>query len=63
MSKKVSTTTTFMSFSQIYIKGWEFLKHLLREAISCGRKKGERIRYQKLKLDFQSSAKVESSRS
>lgn len=60
MSEKVSTTT-FMSSSQIYIKGWEFLKHLLKEAISCGRKKGERIRYQKIKLNFQSLIKAECS--
>jgi hypothetical protein len=59
MLEKVSTTT-FVSSSQIYIKGWEFLKHLLREAISCGKKKGEGIRYQKKKLDFQSLIKVES---
>jgi hypothetical protein len=56
-------TTTFMSSSQIYIKGWEFLKHLLREAISCGRKNGQGIRYQKIKLDFQSLVRVESSHS
>jgi hypothetical protein len=52
-----------MSSSQIYIKGWEFLKHLLREAISCGRKNGQGIRYQKIKLDFQSLVRVESSHS